>query len=141
MKILIANDHAGFELKQKLIAKLSVKYEFEDLGAYSEESVDYPDYAKKLCQKLTDKEADFGVLICGSGVGISIAANRYPKVRAALVYNEEIAKLARMHNDANVICLGARFLNEDMALNLIETFISTQFEGGRHSKRVEKLSC
>jgi RpiB/LacA/LacB family sugar-phosphate isomerase len=108
-KILIASDHAGFKLKEDLKSHLSKNFEVIDLGANSEDSVDYPDFGTALAKAIENKKAETGVLICGSGIGISIAANRNPAVRAALVYNEEIAKLSRLHNDANVICLGARF--------------------------------
>ncbi len=108
-----------------------------DLGCYSaEKSVDYPDYAKKLCQKIGD---DFGILICGSGVGISIAANRFGNARAALCHSVKVAKLSRLHNDANVLCLGARIKNEESSLAIAKAFLKTKFEGGRHEKRVAKL--
>jgi ribose 5-phosphate isomerase B len=139
-KLLIASDHAGFELKKNLIQTLSEKYQFIDLGTDSANSVDYPDYGFALANAIENKKAEMGILICGSGVGISIAANRNKSVRAALVYNNEIAKLARQHNNANVICLGARFLTTQDAIEFIETFVNTEFEGGRHQNRVAKLS-
>lgn len=138
MKIYIASDHAGFQLKSHIIKSLA-EYKVEDLGCYSEESVDYPDCANKLVEKLTDESGQFGILICGSGVGISIAANRHKHIRAALCYNEEIAALARKHNNANVIVFGARFISAEMALSSLQTFLSTEFEGGRHKKRISKL--
>lgn len=142
MKISIASDHAGFKLKEFLIRSLkNKKDEVLDLGTDSENSVDYPDFGKKLAEHIAENRSNLGILICGSGVGISIAANRNPKVRAALCWNNEVAKLARQHNDANVICLGARFVSEEQALEMVNTFLSTAFEGGRHTKRVEKLSC
>ncbi len=140
-KILIASDHAGFKLKEELKSSLATEFEFIDLGTNSEGSVDYPDFGTALAKAIENKKAEFGILICGSGVGISIAANRNPAVRAALVYNEEIAKLSRQHNDANVICLGARFLDITTARKLVEIFLNTPFEGGRHENRVKKLSC
>ena len=141
-RILIASDHAGFFLKQLLIEKLSATgFTFEDLGCNSaEKSVDYPDYAQKLAKKITDKKAQFGILICGSGVGISIAANRFPAVRAALCTNAKTAKLSRQHNNANVLCLGARLISETTALAAAKAFLTTEFEGERHERRVAKLS-
>lgn len=140
-KIYIASDHAGFELKQYLIQELSkIKISIIDLGCDSaEKSVDYPDFAQKLCKKIKLK-SDFGILVCGSGVGISIAANRFKHIRAALCYNKILAKLSRAHNDANVICLGARITKPAAALASVETFLNTDFEDGRHAKRVAKLS-
>ncbi len=140
-KILIASDHAGFKLKEELKNHLSKSYEVIDLGTNSEDSVDYPDFGTKLAKAIEKKEAEKGVLVCGSGVGISIAANRNPAVRAALVYSEEIAKLSRMHNDANVICFGARLIDAALAEKCLDIFLSTPFEGGRHENRVKKLSC
>ena len=140
-KIYIASDHAGFELKQYLINSLKKNnnnIEIIDLGCDSaKNSVDYPDYANKLCEKIT--ENDFGILICGSGVGISISANSHKKIRAAICFNKIMAKLARAHNNANVICLGARFLKKKYALAICKTFFSQKFDGQRHVARVEKL--
>lgn len=138
-KLLISSDHAGFELKNFLVQNLADKYQFTDLGTNSAESVDYPDYGFAMANAIEKKQAEMGVLICGSGIGISIAANRNKNVRAALVYNNEIAKLSRQHNNANVICLGARFLKNSEAIQFIETFVNTEFEGGRHANRVNKL--
>lgn len=137
-KILVASDHAGFLLKNFLIQELTkLGYEPVDLGCDSaEKSVDYPDYADKLCQKLTQ---EFGILICGSGIGISIAANRFKHIRAALCHNVKSAKLSRAHNDANVLCLGARFQKNKSALAITKAFLSSKFEGGRHEHRVTKL--
>ncbi|MES2676947.1 MAG: ribose 5-phosphate isomerase B [Pseudomonadota bacterium] len=141
MKIAIASDHAGFDLKSLIIKELNQKHSIIDLGAEnSQTSVDYPDFATKVAEKIINQQVDFGILICGSGVGISIAANRFHQVRAALCHNVEIATLARQHNDANVLCLGARFINNQTALQMVEAFLTTAFEGGRHIKRVEKLS-
>lgn len=140
-KIFIASDHAGFLLKEFLIKEL-VELDFlvSDLGCdSSEKSVDYPDYAQKLSKKIT-KVSDFGILICGSGIGISIAANRFTHIRAALCHNIKSAKLARADNDANVICIGARFIKEKNAISLVKNFLNTEFEGGRHERRVKKLS-
>ncbi len=138
-KIYIASDHAGFELKSYLINSFKKNnIEIIDLGCDSaKNSVDYPDYANALCEKIT--ENDFGVLICGSGIGISISANRHKKIRAALCCNKSMAKLARSHNNANVICLGARFLKKKYALTICKTFFTQKFDGQRHVTRVEKL--
>ena len=142
-KVIIACDHAGFDLKEFLIKELSnAGFEMMDLGCSSaEKSVDYPDYAKKLCKKITNKNQFKGILICGSGIGVSIAANRFNHIRAALCQNSKTAKLARAHNDSNVICLGARLVKPKVALVLVKSFLSTDFEQGRHEKRVAKLSC
>lgn len=141
MKITIASDHAGFDLKSVIIKELKSQYQFIDLGCHSSQiSVDYPDFANKAAQSIIKKEADFAILICGSGIGVSIAANRFKEVRAALCHNQKTAKLSRQHNDANVLCLGARIVSEDNAIKIVKSFLSTDFEGGRHIKRVEKLS-
>ncbi len=141
MKIAIASDHAGFDLKSLIVKELKNQYQIFDLGcADSTTSVDYPDFAQKVAQKIIKKEADFGILICGSGIGISIAANRFKEVRAALCHNQKTAKLSRQHNNANVLCLGARIINQSNAIKIVKAFLSTNFEGGRHIKRVEKLS-
>lgn len=137
-KILIASDHAGFLLKEFLKKELDkLGYQTVDFGCKSaEKSVDYPDYANKLCKKL---KKEFGILICGSGIGISIAANRFKHVRAALCHNSKIAKLSRIHNDSNVLCLGARFVKDKLAIQIVKAFLTSNFEGGRHEKRVAKL--
>ncbi len=142
VKISIACDHAGFDLKSQITTYLEENnYEVQDLGCdSSQESVDYPDFAQKVAQKIAKKEADFGVLICGSGIGISIAANRFKEVRAALCVNEEMAKLSRLHNDANVICFGARLISKDLAFKALKIFFTTKFEGGRHENRIRKMS-
>lgn len=141
-KIFIASDHAGFELKDFLIKELiNLGFNPLDLGCENPKtSVDYPDFAKKLCLKIRENSSDFGILICGSGIGISIAANRFKHIRAALCYNLKSAKLAREHNDANVICLGGRILKHEPALAMVKAFLATQFKGGRHEARIEKLS-
>lgn len=140
-KIFIASDHAGFDLKKVLISELSdLGIEAVDLGCDSATiSVDYPDYAQKLAKKVKT-DSDFGILICGSGIGISIAANRFDHIRCALCHNVKSVKLARAHNNANVIALGARFIKSKNALAMIKAFLTTEFEDGRHRKRVEKLS-
>lgn len=140
MKIAIAADHGGFALKQKLIEAFTPKgYQFDDLGTNSEESVDYPDYAEKVCRALLEHKADLGILVCGSGIGISIAANRHKGIRAALLYSDEVAALARKHNNANVAVFGGRTMAEDDVLRRMQIFLNTEFEGGRHIRRIEKL--
>ena len=139
LTIGIGADHAGKELKQLVVEMLKLTdHKAVDYGVAAEckTSVDYPDYAEKLCQKIGD---DFGILVCGSGVGISIAANRFKNVRAALCHSVKVAKLSRLHNDANVLCLGARIKNEASSFAIAKTFLKTKFEGGRHEKRVAKL--
>lgn len=139
-KIAIASDHAGFNLKSIIIKEFKNQYQLIDLGCDSADiSVDYPDFAKKVAEKIIKKEAEFGILICGSGIGVSIAANRFKEVRAALCHNVETASLARKHNNANVICLGARITSEQTTISSVRTFLTTDFEGGRHLRRIEKL--
>lgn len=141
MKIVIASDHAGFDLKSLIIKEFKSQYQITDLGcSNSQTSVDYPDFANELAKVIIKKEAEFGILICGSGIGISIAANRFKEIRAALCHNTQTAQLSRQHNDANVLCLGARIVDNLAALDIVKAFLSTKFEGGRHIKRVEKLS-
>lgn len=137
--LAIACDHGGYDLKNALIAKFP-DIEWIDLGCDSSESVDYPDYAAKMIGAIEDGEVARGILICGTGIGISIAANRSPKIRAALCTNSTMARLTRQHNDANVLALGARITGEEAAFDIVRTFIDTEFEGGRHARRVEKLS-
>ena len=141
MKISIGSDHAGFVLKSKLIEYLKgINHEIFDKGPNNEERVDYPDYAHKLVQSILSNETELGVLICGSGIGISIALNRFSWVRAALVSQPEMAGLARQHNDANVLILGARTLGIEIARDCLGAFLDTEFEGGRHQRRVDKMS-
>jgi len=138
-KLAIASDHAGYNLKTAIKQRFS-DIEWLDLGTDSTESVDYPDFGQALAKAITNGEAERGIVICGSGIGISIAANRYPKVRSALCTGPEMAKLARQHNDANVLALGERIIDEETALRCVKAFLTTDFEGGRHQKRVDKLS-
>lgn len=139
-KIAIAADHAGYEMKEELKKVLeSAGYEPLDMGAHSTESVDYPDYARKLAAAIQEGQAARGVLICGSGIGISIAANRNPAVRSALCMNGLMARLARQHNDANVLTLGSRLIGIETARDCLRVFLETPFEGGRHQARVDKL--
>ena len=138
--IIIASDHAGFNLKKAIIKKYSNKINFKDLGTNSSiKSVNYPDYAHKVCLKVVKNKLNIGVLVCGSGTGMAMAANKHKNIRAALCYSIKNAKLSRLHNDANVITLGSRFTNNKTAFNCLNAFLSTKFEGGRHKKRVKKI--
>lgn len=138
--LYIASDHAGFELKE-VLKKRFPKIEWQDLGPTSDGRVDYPDFADALASRVKQNpEGPQGILVCGSGQGMAIRANRYPAIRAALVWDEESTRLARAHNDVNVLCLGGRLIAPDLAEKLIEVFLSTPFEGGRHKDRVDKLN-
>jgi len=140
MIISIGADHGGFELKAELAEFIkSLEHKVVDNGTNSPDSVDYPDYAKLVAHDILEKRADFGVLICGSGIGISIAANRFKGIRAALVTRKEYATLSRQHNNANIIVFGGRFTTIEEAKEYLEIFLSTEFEGGRHEKRVCKI--
>jgi ribose 5-phosphate isomerase B len=139
VRLLIASDHAGFVLKNKLMDYFKNKFEFTDFGTNSEESVDYPDFAHKLANEISTKNLS-GVLICGSGVGMSMVANRYKKVRAALCLNEKMAELSREHNNANVLVLGSRLISYEEAIKCFSMFFNTEFEGGRHQARLEKFN-
>lgn len=142
MKIAIGADHAGFAYKTELKKFLENKgFEVEDLGTHSTDSVDYPDFAHPVAQMVEKQEANWGILICGSGNGVAITANKHQGIRAALCWSVELAKLARQHNDANILCLPARFVSLDEAMAMVAAFAHTEFEGGRHSKRVDKISC
>ena len=139
--IAIASDHAGVELKSLLKKDLGeAGFAVLDLGTEGLKSVDYPDFADKLAQAIRDGQAGRGVLVCGSGIGISIAANRHPEVRAALVHDALGARMSRQHNDANVICFGGRMIGPEVARDCLKVFLATEFEGGRHAGRVAKLS-
>jgi len=138
-KIAIASDHAGFDLKEAVKKHLKDRADIVDLGTNAVDSVDYPDFGKAVGKAITEGKVVQGIVICGSGIGISIAANRFPAVRAALCMTAEMAKLSRLHNDANVLALGARLIDENTAFECVDTFLDTKFEGGRHEKRVEKL--
>lgn len=142
MRIAIGSDHAGFYLKSKLIEVLGeMEHYVEDFGCFSEESMDYPDAAHPVCNSIENHENEMGILICGSGNGISMAANKHKGIRAALCWKPIIAELARLHNDANVLSIPARFISEDEAIECLKVFLTTKFEGGRHLRRVEKISC
>lgn len=160
-KIFLAADHGGFDLKEKIKRELillsnELHIEIEDLGTHGTESVDYPDYASALCQRVHGLQAlaspetppsqislpvQAGILVCGSGQGMAIRANKYSHIRAALCWNEESTKLSREHNDANVLCLGGRLLDHDLALEMVRIFLTTHFAGGRHQARVLKISA
>ena len=141
MYIIIGSDHAGFDLKEDVKAFLSKKYGFRinDMGTHSKEPVDYPVIAHKVAGRISDGEYYRGILICGSGIGMSIVANRYAKVRAALCHNLFTVKLSRMHNDANILVLGGRVLGLGLALDMVDLFLQTEFEGGRHQRRLDEI--
>ena len=139
-KIFLSSDHGGFELKEKVKSFLiDNNFEYEDLGCSSLEPVDYPDFAKLLSKKIKDKNNSKGILFCGTGIGISMAANRFSHIRAALCTSVEMASKSRKHNDANVLALGGRILEENLALEIVKEFLQTNFEAGRHSSRVDKI--
>ena len=139
VRLLIASDHAGFVLKNKLMDYFKNKFEFTDFGTNSEEPADYPDFAHKLANEISTKNLS-GVLICGSGVGMSMVANRYNNVRAALCFNESMAKLSRQHNDANILVLGSRLISYEEAIKCFIMFFKSEFDGGRHQARLEKFN-
>jgi len=140
MRIALGSDHRGFKLKNQLIDYLKqAGHEITDFGCYSEESADYPDFAAHVCRSIAKKQSDVGILVCGSGIGMSITANKFKGIRAALCCNAEMASRARRHNNANVLCLGADFLDDKTATEITGNFISTQFEGGRHQGRLDKI--
>ena len=139
-KIFISSDHAGYELKELIKYYLNKNsYLFKDLGPKNDNRVDYPDYAKKVAKKVKINKNHVGILVCGSGLGMCIAANKHNNIRAALCYNVKSTKLSRLHNDANIITLGSRLLTEKNALNCVSVFLNTKFEGGRHLKRINKI--
>ncbi len=140
MKIALASDHGGFKLKEflkKYIEKQNIDY--IDLGTDSEESVDYPDFAAKMAQTIKNQQADMGILVCGTGIGISIAANRYHGIRAAILYDDDVARLAKEHNNANVVVFGGRTMSEEDCLRRLQIFWETKFAGGRHERRIAKI--
>lgn len=139
-KIIIASDHAGFRLKEKLVRWLVLnKYEVKDIGCFSEESVDYPDYAHPLAEAVEKGEFRYGITICGSGNGINMTTNKHQKIRSAVCWNEEVSRLARAHNDANICSLPGRLINEAEAIVIVKTFLTTDFDGGRHKRRIDKI--
>lgn len=140
LTIAIGSDHAGFSVKKPVTDYLETQdYNILDMGTYSEESVDYPDFAHPVAYAVQEGKADIGIVICGSGNGVAMAANKHKGIRAALCWNEEITKLARTHNNANVLALPARFISVSQAVNMVKIFIDTPFEGGRHSRRADKI--
>jgi ribose 5-phosphate isomerase B len=142
LKIAIGSDHAGFAYKQALIAQLTaMSAEVRDFGTHSESSVDYPDFAHPVAEAVAEGQAEFGILLCGSANGVAISANKHAGIRAALCWSEEVVRLARQHNNANIICLPARFLSLDQAHRYATVFIQTAFEGGRHQLRIDKINC
>jgi ribose 5-phosphate isomerase B len=142
MKIAIGNDHAGPDYKKAIVAFLESKgHKITNYGTDTFESVDYPDFGHKVAKDVNDKKVDFGIIICGSGNGIAISANKHQNVRAALCWMKEIAVLARQHNDANIMSIPARYTSIQQAIEMVDTFLNTDFEGGRHATRVSKISC
>ena len=142
MKISIGNDHAGVDYKNAIVKMLQVRgYEVKNYGTDSESSVDYPDFGHPVATDVASKDADFGVVICGSGNGINMTVNKHQEIRSALCWTKEIAGLARLHNDANVIAIPARYTSINQAVEMVEAFLDTKFEGGRHQNRVDKISC
>ena len=140
--IAIGADHAGFEYKSAIITWLKEKgYELNDMGVKENKSVDYPDYAHPVATAVENDEASFGILLCGSANGVAITANKHQGIRAALCWQKDIAELARQHNNANIVCIPSRFVALEYAKQIIEAFINTSFEGGRHANRVEKIAC
>ncbi|MBB5636530.1 ribose 5-phosphate isomerase B [Pedobacter cryoconitis] len=140
LKIAIGADHAGFAYKE-LLRDYLTDFEVQDFGTYSSASVDYPDFAHPVASAVENGEFSFGILICGSANGIAISANKHQGIRAAICWENELASLSRQHNNANIICIPARFVSEKLAKEMVITFINTAFEGGRHASRVEKISC
>jgi ribose 5-phosphate isomerase B len=140
MKMIIGSDHAGYQMKEKVIAYLRERgVEVEDVGTHGEESVDYTDFGKKVAKKVSDANFDRGILICGTGLGMSMVANRFPGVRAALANDLFSAIMSRRHNDSNILVMGGRLIGDTLALQLIDTWLDTPFEGGRHQRRLEKM--
>ena len=142
MKLAIGGDHAGFEYKEKLKAYLqSQGHEVKDFGPFSDASADYPDFVHPAATSVESGESQFGVLICGSGQGVTMTANKHQGIRAALCWSTDLAEVTRQHNDSNMICIAARFIAYELAERIVEKFIHTDFEGGRHQRRIDKISC
>ena len=140
MRIFISSDHAGFSLKNHIFEKLKKKnYKVTNLGPLSDKSVDYPIFAKKLANKVAKNKTSFGILVCGSGTGMAMAANKVKNIRAAMCYNVKNTKLSRLHNNANIITVGSRLTSKNLAFNLVNIFLKTKFEGGRHLRRIKKI--
>ena len=140
MNISIGNDHAGVDYKNYIVENLNDKHDIKNHGTDQQGSVDYPDFAHPVSSDVDNKRSDLGILICGSGNGVAMTANKYKKVRAALCWNKELAVLAKEHNNANIVCIPARFISKEEALKIVEYFIKTGFEGGRHERRVNKIN-
>jgi ribose 5-phosphate isomerase B len=141
-KVAIGSDHAGFDLKEAVKIHLeNINIEYKDFGPFSADRADYPDFAHPVANAVSQKSVDLGILICGSGNGINMTANKHQEIRSALCWQEDIAEMARLHNDANIITLPARFISEETALNCVDIFFKTDFEGGRHADRIAKISC
>ncbi|GAA0785102.1 ribose 5-phosphate isomerase B [Hathewaya limosa] len=141
MKIALGSDHGGINLKNAIIRHLQERgYELKDFGTYSTESCDYPDYALKVAEEVSAKKYDFGILICGTGIGISISANKVPGIRAALCNDTFSAHATREHNDANILAMGERVVGPGLALDIVDTFLTGEFQGGRHSRRIDKIT-
>lgn len=138
LKIFIASDHAGVDLKSKIIEHIDNKFSIVDLGPDSNDSVDYPDFAKKVCENVV-KEKALGILICGTGIGMSMSANKFKGIRASLCHDTFSAKMTRMHNNANVLCLGARVIGLGLALDIVDTWLENNFQAGRHQRRIDKM--
>ena len=140
-KIAMGADHAGFDLKEKIKTQLENEGHFiDDFGTFTDESVDYPDYVHPVAEAIEKKDYDFGILVCGTGNGSSITANKHRGIRAAICWNEMLAKLARSHNDANILCLAGRFIDYELAREIVEVFLKTKFDGGRHQRRIDKIN-
>jgi len=140
MNLALACDHAGYDLKVKLIDYLQDKgYQVHDLGSFTNQAVDYPEYGHKLAQHVAGKKSEYGISLCGSGNGINMTANKHPLIRSALCWNEEIAELARQHNDANICAIPARFITFEQAVQIVDRFLNSPFEGGRHKRRIDKI--
>ena len=142
-KIAIGSDHAGYEYKQILVDYLNGEgYQVYDVGPFSADSVDYPDFIHPVANRVGSREADMGIILCGSGNGAAITANKHKEIRAAIAWNEELSSLARQHNNANILAIPARFVNKELAVSMVDVFLQTAFEGGRHQRRVDKMiSC
>ncbi len=141
MKIAIGGDHAGVKYKTKIVASLLKKgHKVEDKGPFDDKSVDYPDFTHPVSELVNNRKVDFGILICGSGNGVAMTANKQPNVRAALCWKRELAALARQHNNANILCIPARFVSLKMAMDMVHVFLEEEFEGGRHQRRVDKIN-
>ncbi len=141
MKIAIGADHGGFELKQQLVDLVeTLGHQIVDVGCHSKESVDYPRFAEAVCEKIIESQADAGILVCGTGIGMAIAANRHKKIRAAICHDDYTARMSREHNNANVLCLGARVIGHGVAEEIVKIWLKTDFSGGRHQQRIAQFS-